>query len=123
MSYRGASATIRAAVLAWPATSAAPHRFGGVAFRLNHREIGHLHGDALLDVPFPRAVRDELVGAGLAEAHHVLPKSGWVSFRINSAGDVDSAVALLRRSYQIVADQQARRKAQTEAARRSRNVA
>jgi len=52
--------TIRAAVAEWLGTSEAPHRFGGVEFKLGRREIGHLHGDRLLDVPFPRKVHDEL---------------------------------------------------------------
>jgi hypothetical protein len=46
---------------------------------LGHREIGHVHGDSLVDIPFPLHVRDELVKGGAAEPHHVLPKSGWVS--------------------------------------------
>jgi len=61
-----ASETIRAAVSSWPGMSEAPHRFGGVEFKLGTREIGHLHGDRLLDVPFPRKLRDELVATGRA---------------------------------------------------------
>jgi Family of unknown function (DUF5519) len=110
-----ASDEIRAAVLAWPDTSEAPHRFGAVEFLLGKREIGHLHGDFLLDVPFPRAVHDELIAAGLATPHHVLPDSGWVSFRIRRAEDVEKAIALLRRSYDLVSEQRARRSAQNEA--------
>lgn len=70
---------IRQAVTAWPGVTAHPHRFGGVEFRYGHREIGHLHGDRLADLPFPRRVHDELVAAGRAASHHVLPESGWVS--------------------------------------------
>ena len=78
------SETIRAEVSGWPGTTEAPHRFGGVEFNLGTREIGHLHGDRLLDVPFPRRMRDALIADGRAEPHHVLPQSGWVSFRIRS---------------------------------------
>src|SRR5581483_9658978 len=93
------SETIRAEVARWPVTSEAPHPFGGVEFNLGKREIGHLHGDRLLDVPFPRRLRDALVADGRAEPHHVLPQSGWVSFRIRSPADSEAAVALLRLSY------------------------
>ena len=86
-------------VLSWPGVTAAPHRFGGVELLLGRRELGHLHGDRLADLPFPRRVRDELVASGIAEAHHVLPDSGWVSFRIRTADDVPTAVGLFRRSY------------------------
>jgi hypothetical protein len=95
--------------------SEGPHQFGAVEFRFGEREIGHLHGDTLLDVPFPRVVRQELVAAGLAERHRFLPDSGWISFPIRRAGDAEAAVALLRRSYDIVTAQLARREAQSAA--------
>ncbi len=42
-------------VLSWPGVTAAPHRFGGVAFHLGRRELGHLHGDYLADLALPVA--------------------------------------------------------------------
>lgn len=117
MTVPPASDRIRAAVAVWPGTSEAPHRFGGIEFLLGGREIGHLHGDRLLDVPFPRAVHDELVASGLAQLHHVLPQSGWVSFRIEGEADVDKAVALLRRSFDLITDQLSRRARQSAAAK------
>jgi hypothetical protein len=118
MTVPDASTRIRAAVAAWPGTSEAPHRFGGVEFRLGTREIGHIHGDRLLDVPFPKRVRDELVAAGLAKPHHVLPDSGWVSLPIAAEADVAAAIALLRRSRDLISAQLERRIAQSAAARR-----
>jgi hypothetical protein len=91
---------IAEAVLSWPGVERAPHRFGGVEFRLGKRELGHLHGDRLVDLPFPRKVRDELVAAGRARPHHVLPDSGWVSFWIESADDAEQAVSLFRLGYE-----------------------
>lgn len=114
-----ASQAIRGAVGAWPGISEAPGNFGAVEFRLGKREIGHLHGDALLDVPFPRRVRDELVSAGEAEPHHVMPQSGWISFRIRKAGDAEHAIGLLRRSYDLINQQLERRRVQSAAAKAS----
>ncbi len=91
---------IAAEVLSWDGVTAAPHRFGGVEFKLGQRELGHLHGDRLADLPFPRRVRDELVAAGRAEPHHVLPDTGWVSFRISGEGDVPRVLELFRLSYE-----------------------
>jgi Family of unknown function (DUF5519) len=91
---------IAEAVLAWPGVEQASHRFGGIEFRLGRRELGHLHGDALVDLPFPRKVRDELVAQGRARPHHVLPDSGWVSFWIESPDDVERAIWLLRLAYE-----------------------
>lgn len=94
---------IQQEVTAWPGVTAHPHRFGGVELRLAHREIGHLHGDRLADLPFPRRIRDELIAAGRAKLHHVLPDSGWVSRVIRGPDDVDDVVALFRMNYERLA--------------------
>lgn len=90
---------IARAVTSWPGVEPASHRFGGLEFRLGKRELGHLHGDTLVDLPFPRKVRDELLAAGRASPHHVLPDSGWVSLWIESSDDVERAIALFRLGY------------------------
>jgi Family of unknown function (DUF5519) len=107
----GVHERIAKAVTAWPGVERAPHRFGGIEFRLGKRELGHLHGDALVDLPFPRRVRDELVAAGRARPHHVLPDSGWVSFWIESPDDVERAIALFRLGYERAVAARARAEA------------
>ena len=76
MAVRGASDKIVARVSSWEGVTAAPHRFGGIEFRLGRREIGHLHGNYQADIPFPKPLRDSLVAEGRAEPHHILPESG-----------------------------------------------
>ena len=95
-------------VLSWDGVTTHAHRFGGVEFRLGKRELGHLHGDRLADLPFPRRIRDELVAAGRARPHHVVPESGWVSRTIAGPEDVDEVVALFRLSYERAAVARAR---------------
>ena len=111
MSVHGAREQIAKAALDWPRVEAHPHRFGGTEFRLGSREIGHVHGDHLVDIPFPTRVRQEVVAAGQAEPHHVLPDSGWVSLYLRKPEDVEGAITLLHRSYQLAAAQLARRAA------------
>ena len=91
---------IRRELLSWPGVTDAPHRFGGVAFHLGRRELGHLHGDHLADFPFPMRLRDELVRAGRAQPHHVMPDSACVSYRIAGAQDLPGALALFRLAYE-----------------------
>ncbi|PYR32026.1 MAG: hypothetical protein DMF92_03510 [Acidobacteria bacterium] len=86
-------------VSAWPDVTVGPHRFGGIEFRLGRRELGHLHGSRLADLPFPVRVRERLVAAGEAEPHHIYPESGWVSFYIHDASDVARVVGLFRLNY------------------------
>lgn len=86
----------------WPGVESRPHRFNGVEFRVRGHEIGHLHGDRLADLPFSVRVRKELVAAGRAEEHHVLPETGWTSFRIHGPEDVEGALELFRMNYERI---------------------
>ena len=94
------SDTIKSELLSWPGVTTEPHRFGGLEFQVNHHEIGHLHGSRLADLPFPVRVRNELVTAGRASLHHVLPDSGWVSFYIRGLEDVPAVLELFRMNYE-----------------------
>jgi len=105
MSVRGASKQIIDTLLTWQGFETHPHRFGGTEFRIGKREIGHIHGDSLVDIPFPKKIRDENVAAKEAEPHHILPETGWVSFYLREEADVERAIALLKRSYEIALKQ------------------
>lgn len=91
---------IESVVSEWPGVDVVPHRFGGREFRVGERELGHLHGDRLLDLPFPVRIRRQLVAAGRASVHHILPETGWVSFYIRTAADVPAAIELLRLNFE-----------------------
>src|SRR5688500_20153826 len=92
---------IQKQILSCPYVTAKAHRFGGIEFSLNNREMGHIHGDRLVDLPFPMSTRDELVNSGRASPHHILPQSGWVSYWINNGEeDVPSVVELFRMRYE-----------------------
>lgn len=95
----GIHETIRTEVGSWPGVETTTHRFGGTEFRLGKVELGHLHGDRMADLPFPRRIRDDLVNSGQASPHHVLPESGWVSRRIGGPGETDEVIALFRLNY------------------------
>lgn len=109
MSVNGAKVRIEEAVLTWPGVTAHPHRFGGTEYRLGGRELGHIHGESLVDIPFPTRVRAEVVAAGRAQPHHLLPETGWVSCYLRQEKDVDGAIELLRLSYDLAPQQKARR--------------
>src|SRR3954453_365925 len=94
------SEQIEREVLGWPGVTAEPHRFGGIEFRLNHHEMGHLHGNRQADLPFPVRMRKELVESGRAQLHHILPDTGWVSYYIRGPEDVPGAVELFRLNYE-----------------------
>jgi hypothetical protein len=86
-------------VSAWPNVSVHPHRFGGREFRFGKAEIGHVHRDGTVDIPFPRAVRDALLEEGQAEEHRWVPNSGWTTFKVRGEADAGHAIELMRISY------------------------
>lgn len=94
------SARIAAAVTSWEGVTTAPHRFGGVEFLFGRRELGHLHGDSLADLPFPKRVAAELVESGRARPHRFVRDSGWVSKPLRGEADVEDAIALFRLAYE-----------------------
>ena len=83
----------------WPDVSTHSHRFGGREFRFKAAEIGHIHTGGIADIPFPRSIRDLLLGDGLAEQHHWVPNSGWITFQVRREEDLRHAVWLMRLSY------------------------
>jgi hypothetical protein len=112
----GAAARIADAVGSWSGVTAGPHRFGGVEFALGRRELGHLHGDRIADLPFPRRVRDELIAAGRALPHHVLPDSGWITRPMATEDDVADVIELFRMAYDRATQSGQRRTARAQAA-------
>jgi Luciferase len=90
-------------VSGWLEVEARPHRFGGIKFRLREHEIGHLHGSRMANLPFPVKMRRELVAKGKAEPHHLLPRTGWVSYYPRDPRgpeDAPAVVELFRMNYE-----------------------
>jgi hypothetical protein len=86
-------------VSAWPNVTTHSHQFMAQEFRMGKTEIGHVHPWGVVDVPFTRAVRRHLVEKRLAEQRHWLPDSGWTTFHMRSASDLEHALWLMRISY------------------------
>ncbi len=87
-------------VTSWPGVTAGPGRRGEFAFKVDGREIGHLHGDRAAHFAFPKRVWRELRGQGRIEPHPVFPDSeGLGARRIVDEDDVRDVVALMRLNY------------------------
>ena len=86
-------------VASWRQISLHPHRFGATEFRFGSAELGHIHSNGTLDIPFTRALRDALLEENLAEEHRWVPNSGWTTFRVRNETDLAHALWLMRLSY------------------------
>src|SRR3990170_5004435 len=79
-------------------------RFGGPAFQLGRRQLGHLHDagerGAFADIPLPQSVRDALIAAGRARPHSAVPDSGWLTVPVRTASDLAGAVEVFRLAYE-----------------------
>ena len=95
------SERITGEVSAWPGVEAGTGERGEFGFRVGRREIGHLHGDRVLHIGFPKAVWQELFDAGRIGYHPVFPgKPGYGSRALDTDADVEDAIALLRLNYE-----------------------
>ena len=90
---------IKKTIAAWPGMTVNPHRFGGLEFNLGTVEIGHIHLNGMVDIPFNSKIRSQLLAENRVEPHHLLPETGWITFYIRSAADVEQAIWLFRLSY------------------------
>lgn len=96
-----ASERITEEVTAWPGVAAGFGERSEFAFRLGRRELGHLHGDRVLHLGFPKAVWHELHDAGRIDYHPVFPgKPGYASRTIENEADVLDVIDLLRLNYE-----------------------
>lgn len=89
-------------LLSWQGVTVHPHRFGGIEFQFEGKEIGHLHEDRLVDLLLPKSERDTWIASGKASPHHMYPNTGWVSVYLRSEEDVATAVEILRTKYEQI---------------------
>ena len=84
----------------WDGVTTGRGRFGSTRFLVGRRELGHVHGDTILDLPLPRGLQAELLALGRVERHHWVPDSGWSTRRLSTDEYVADAIALLRLQWE-----------------------
>jgi len=99
MAVQSIALRIEDEVAGWPGVTVHGHRGGIVFFHVGRREIGHLHGSRMADLPFPVRIRDELLAAGKADLHYLHPKTGWITRYIRGDEDFEGIVELFRLNY------------------------
>jgi hypothetical protein len=98
-----ASRRIIEEVTSWDGVEAGPGRRGELAFTVDRREIGHLHGDHAAHFVFPKELWLELERQGRITFHPVFPKrQGPAARAIGDDDDVEDVIALIRLNYERV---------------------
>ena len=96
-------------VTSWPGVEAGPGERGEHSFKVDRKEIGHLHGDRVMHTSFPRAIWDGLFAEGRIDYHPVFPgKPGYAAREISDEEDVRDVITLLRINYDRVMTRRAR---------------
>jgi Family of unknown function (DUF5519) len=95
-------------VTSWPGVEAGPGRRGEFAFRVNGKEIGHLHGDRAAHFGFPKELGASLREQNRVGPHPVAPhKVTWAARAIEDEDDVRDVIALIRLNYDRVVESSA----------------
>jgi MFS family permease len=106
---------IKHEIMSWPNVTSQPQSFGGVDFRVGGKEMGHLHGENLVDLPLrpndflansytenklDRVLKqwDEKAQESVPP-HDAYPESKWTNYWIKDEEDVPRVVALFRLQY------------------------
>jgi hypothetical protein len=76
-----------------------PGTSDGVEFRLNGRQIGHIHSDCAVHLSMTKALKASIVRENLAEPLTIAPTSAWAMFNPTRADDAAHAIWLLRLNY------------------------
>ena len=84
----------------WPGVEAQAYRGGMIFFHVGRREIGHLHGSRMADLPFPVRIREKLVAEGKADLHYLHPTTGWLTYYFQGEGDFEAITELFRLNYE-----------------------
>lgn len=86
-------------ILQHPNVTKAPHRFGGTEYQVQGLEFMHNHGPSYLDIRLSKEDQARVLKEKKAEHHRFAPQAGWVTFRIHSDPDVESAKELIQLAY------------------------
>ena len=86
-------------VCSWQHISVSAHKYGGIQFNFNKFELGHIHGNGLLDILLSREQKSVLMKKYPVQDHHIFKNSGWISFWIKTPQDKQTAIELLRFAY------------------------
>ena len=82
----------------WKFVDTTYHRFGGIQFNYLGNEIGHMHGNGLVDVPLLVHQKNLYIAKEKALPHHLHPNSTWVSIPIRSTKHLRWVINILQTS-------------------------
>ena len=86
-------------ILQLPNVTKASHRFGGTEFQIHGLEFMHTHGTSHFDIRLSKENQERMLKEAKAEPPRFAPPAGWVTLRIRSEKDTETAKELIRLAY------------------------
>jgi Ni,Fe-hydrogenase I large subunit len=99
-SLGAATEMIKQMILGVHVGSARAHQFVGIRFCVNPKEMGHLLGENLIDLPFSRQTQKNVVEFGRALSYHIHPESERISYWIRGKDDLQNVTAFFQLKYE-----------------------
>jgi hypothetical protein len=106
---------IKREIMSWPGVTSQPQSFGGIDFRVGGKELGHLHGENMVDLPLKPNVflnnNSNLIDAAKQSKdktqrplpqHDVYPESNWINYWIGGEDDVPQVIELFKLKYETL---------------------
>tara|TARA_B100000674_G_C37833046_1_gene911502 strand:+ start:750 stop:1175 length:426 start_codon:yes stop_codon:yes gene_type:complete len=84
-----------------PSVQSKYHKYGGLEFQVNGKEICHIHGDGLADILLNKNLAQEIIKTTHAEEHHVITDSGWISYQIKGDTITDELETIIKQAYNL----------------------
>ena len=97
---KGAFHKIDETISSLPNVQRGKHLYGSIEWRYKNKPIGHIHGNRIVDILFPKEVRTNLL-LNSKIVPNKYAKNG-ISVHLNDADDIQLAIKLLIQSYNLV---------------------
>lgn len=75
------------------------HKYGGIEYTLNAKEICHIHGDGLVDVKLTKELKSKYINKEQVEPHHELPTSNMISYQLTKNDNLELIKEIIYDAY------------------------
>jgi len=90
---------VEAEVLQWQHTTSTLHKYGGIQLNAAEIELGHIHGNGLVDMLLSRQTKKAIMQEGRISNHHTFKDTGWISLYLKDKEDVAYVTHLFYTAY------------------------
>jgi hypothetical protein len=96
----GAFKKIDSIISSLPNVKKDKHLYGSIEWRYKNKPIGHIHGNCIVDILFPKEIQSRLL-LDHRVAQNKYAKNG-ISIHLKANEDIDFAIKILTQSYNLV---------------------